>query len=45
MIRQAAQWLDKPARPRDIIAALKKGVTVSSTLVRTGYAGSPGLVV
>ena len=34
MIRQTAQTLGKPVRPRDIIAALKdKGVTVSSTLV------------
>ena len=34
MIRQTAQTLDKPVRPRDIIATLKdKGVTVSSTLV------------
>ena len=34
LIRQTAQTLDKPVRPRDIIATLKeKGVTVSRTLV------------
>jgi hypothetical protein len=34
LIRQTAQTLGKPVRPRDIIATLKdKGVTVSHTLV------------
>jgi hypothetical protein len=43
MIRQTAESMDKPVRPRDIIAALKaKGVTVTSpqvsaTLKRAGF--------